>query len=41
MSPEYGATMGFFPVDSQTIDYLRTTGADEHRIAIIESYLKA
>lgn len=41
MSPEYGATMGYFPVDSQTIDYLRTTGADEHRIAIIESYLKA
>ena len=41
MSPEYGATMGFFPVDSQTIAYLRLIGADESRIAMIESYLKA
>jgi aconitate hydratase len=40
MSPEYGATMGFFPVDSGTIDYLRQTGADEQRIAVIEKYLK-
>lgn len=41
MSPEYGATMGFFPVDSKTIDYLRMTGADDKRIAMIEGYLKA
>lgn len=41
MSPEYGATMGYFPVDSKTIDYLRLIGAEEDRIAMIESYLKA
>jgi aconitate hydratase len=41
MSPEYGATMGFFPVDSKTIDYLKMTGADDERIAMIETYLKA
>lgn len=41
MSPEYGATMGFFPVDSKSIDYLRQTGADENRIALIEGYFKA
>jgi aconitate hydratase len=41
MSPEYGATMGFFPVDDQTITYLRLIGADEARISMIEQYLKA
>ena len=41
MSPEYGATMGYFPVDAKTIDYLRLIGAEEDRIAMIESYLKA
>ena len=41
MSPEYGATMGFFPVDHQTIKYLELIGADAHRIKVIESYLKA
>jgi aconitate hydratase len=41
MSPEYGATMGYFPVDTKTIDYLRMIGAEEDRIAMIESYLKA
>jgi len=41
MSPEYGATMGFFPVDSKTLDYLRMTGADDKRVAMIEDYLKA
>lgn len=40
MSPEYGATMGFFPVDENTIDYLRLTGREEKKISIIESYLK-
>lgn len=32
MSPEYGATMGFFPVDRVTLDYLRMTGRDEERV---------
>jgi aconitate hydratase len=41
MAPEYGATCGFFPVDTQTLDYLRLTGRDEHRIALVEAYSKA
>jgi aconitate hydratase len=41
MAPEYGATCGFFPVDKITLDYLRLTGRDEHRIALVEAYLKA
>ena len=41
MSPEYGATMGFFPVDDQTMDYMRLIGADEERIQMIQTYLKA
>ncbi|MBU3054849.1 aconitate hydratase AcnA [Pseudomonas indica] len=41
MAPEYGATCGFFPVDSVTIDYLRLSGRDEQRIALVESYSKA
>ncbi|MBV8911933.1 MAG: aconitate hydratase AcnA [Acetobacteraceae bacterium] len=41
MAPEYGATCGFFPVDSATIDYLRQTGRDEARIALVEAYCKA
>ncbi|MBV8456846.1 MAG: aconitate hydratase AcnA, partial [Acetobacteraceae bacterium] len=41
MSPEYGATCGFFPVDKVTLDYLRLTGRDPHRIALAEGYLKA
>jgi aconitate hydratase len=32
MSPEYGATMGYFPIDAQTIDYMRTTGRDDHKV---------
>lgn len=32
MSPEYGATMGFFPVDAETLKYLRTTGRDEQMV---------
>merc|ERR1712086_886228 len=39
MSPEYGATMGYFPVDERSIEYLRLIGADEARIAMIEAYL--
>ncbi len=41
MAPEYGATCGFFPVDSTTIDYLRLTGRDEDRIELVEAYAKA
>jgi aconitate hydratase len=41
MAPEYGATCGFFPVDSATIDYLRLTGRDEARIALVEAYSHA
>jgi len=40
MSPEYGATMGFFPVDDATIDYLRLTGRPEKQIQLVETYCK-
>ena len=40
MGPEYGATMGFFPVDEKTIDYLRLSGRDEKHIDTIEKYMK-
>jgi aconitate hydratase len=40
MSPEYGATCGFFPVDDVTLQYLRLTGRDERRIALVEAYCK-
>ena len=40
MSPEYGATCGFFPVDDETIRYLRMTGRDERRLALVEAYCK-
>ena len=41
MAPEYGATMGFFPVDERTIDYFRGTGRTEAEIAAFEAYFKA
>jgi len=41
MAPEYGATIGFFPVDKNSLDYLRLTGRAEDKIAYIEAYLKA
>ncbi len=41
MAPEYGATMGFFPVDQATLDYLRFTGRDEATVALVEAYCKA
>jgi len=41
MAPEYGATCGFFPVDEQTLDYLRMTGRDEATLELIEVYCKA
>ena len=40
MAPEYGATVGFFPIDERTLDYLRLTGRDEHKVKLIEAYLK-
>ncbi len=40
MSPEYGATMGFFPVDDITLQYLRRTGRDEDLIGLVEHYTK-
>jgi len=40
MAPEYGATMGFFPVDAQTIKYLHLTGRDEQLIETVEQYCK-
>jgi aconitate hydratase len=40
MSPEYGATCGFFPVDELTLDYLRLTGRPEERIDLVEAYCR-
>ncbi len=40
MSPEYGATCGFFPIDEETIRYLEFTGRDDDRIALVETYAK-
>jgi aconitate hydratase len=41
MAPEYGATMGFFPVDDATVDYLRATGRTDDEIDAFQSYFKA
>jgi aconitate hydratase len=41
MAPEYGATCGFFPVDAKTIDYLKTTGRSDERVALVEAYCRA
>lgn len=41
MAPEYGATMGFFPVDEQTLSYLRLTGRDEKAVQQVKEYLEA
>ncbi|WP_029654553.1 aconitate hydratase AcnA [Marinobacter daepoensis] len=41
MAPEYGATCGFFPVDDQTLTYLRLTGRDEALLELVEAYAKA
>ena len=40
MAPEYGATMGYFPVDNRTIEYLRLTGKDETHVQLVEKYLR-
>ena len=41
MAPEYGATCGFFPIDDETLRYMRVSGRDEDRIALVEEYAKA
>ena len=41
MAPEYGATCGFFPIDRETINYLRFTGRSEERVNLVEEYAKA
>ena len=41
MCPEYGATIGFFPPDAETMNYLRLTGRDETHVEMVEAYLKA
>ena len=40
MAPEYGATMGFFPIDAETINYLRFTGRDESQVQLVEAYAR-
>ena len=40
MSPEYGSTCAIFPIDAETLDYLRLTGRAEHQIALVEAYAK-
>jgi aconitate hydratase len=40
MAPEYGATIGFFPVDAGTLDYLRTSNRDKHLVELVEAYSK-
>jgi len=40
MAPEYGATVGFFPIDEESLNYLRLTGRSEEQIAIVEKYCK-
>jgi aconitate hydratase len=41
MAPEYGATIGYFPVDAKTLDYLRLSGRDAARVALVEAYYRA
>jgi aconitate hydratase len=40
MAPEYGATCGFFPVDDETLKYLKLSGRDQETIALVEKYSK-
>src|SRR5437879_7099528 len=41
MAPEYGATIGFFPIDSETLNYLRLSGRDPEHVKLVETYAKA
>ena len=40
MCPEYGATVAIFPIDDMTLEYLRLTGRDDSRVALVEAYAK-
>ena len=41
MAPEYGATMGFFPIDAECVNYLRATGRSEEHCRLYENYYRA
>jgi aconitate hydratase len=41
MAPEYGATIGFFPIDDETLNYMRLSGRDEAQVQLVEAYAKA
>src|SRR5207249_5653516 len=41
MAPEYGATIGFFPIDDETLNYLRLTGRSDELVRLVEAYAKA
>ncbi|MBM3263472.1 MAG: aconitate hydratase AcnA [candidate division Zixibacteria bacterium] len=41
MAPEYGATIGFFPIDARTLEYMWLSGRDEHAVALTEAYARA
>ncbi len=41
MAPEYGATMGYFPVDAETLNYMRRTGRSAEQVSLVEAYMKA
>lgn len=41
MAPEYGATCGIFPIDSETLEYLQLSGRDKHQVQLVEAYAKA
>ena len=41
MAPEYGATCGFFPIDDESLAYMRLTGREEEQINVVEQYCKA
>src|SRR6185436_10386475 len=41
MAPEYGATIGFFPIDAETLNYLRLSGRDAEHVKLVEAYAKA
>src|SRR5207244_5959073 len=40
MAPEYGATIGFFPIDSETLNYMRLTGREADHVKLVETYAK-
>src|SRR5690554_3894291 len=40
MSPEYGATMGFFPIDDEALNYMRRTGRSDEQVKLVEAYMK-